>query len=137
MNARKEKQYKIFGISLVIFILLGFFAVLRPKPGLSDVFANENKTDSILIYCVLKKTALTITDSAEIHHILVELRKAVPYDPVALKIDREIFDLKFYSNGKKNDVSMLKGTDDGFLIWAGIAGLKADHLWPLIDKYCE
>jgi hypothetical protein len=137
MYPRKEKRYKAFGIALVVFILITFFAVLRPRPGLSDVVASEYETDSIQIYCVSKKTVITLSNSIEIRSIIAELRKATPYHPVALKIDREIFDLKFYSNKSNNDVSFLRGTKDGLVIWAGLAGFKADGVWPLLDKYCK
>ena len=85
MSYRKEVEYKILGISLVVFIIILLFSALKPKPGIDNILTNQSKTDSIQITDCANGSSVIIVDSSEKAAIFAELKKSIRFDPKAVK----------------------------------------------------
>ena len=134
MSYQGEKKYRIFGVSLVLFIMFLLFIAIKPKPGLNDVLANQSNTDSIQIIDLKNHLALTFIDSSQKAPVFEQLRKAVKINPARINIGNWLHSLRFFNSKTTREVVLVSSPFDGLMIRGDQAFFRNDSLWTFVQN---
>jgi hypothetical protein len=97
-------KYKIFGLSLVGFIIFLCFLWLRPETGIDSRLLKSSNIDSIETYNLANEfTIYKRTDIDQIAYLLQNAPRIKKGNPKAFI---GFYDLYFYVNGKKNPIDL-------------------------------
>ncbi len=135
MVYHKEDRYKVFGLSLVIFILLLLILWLMPRAGIDSWAYNGREIDSIHVVMYGSFSYTQISGRAEIDTISAKVRNCKPVEVKAIKISKLPFQIILYSQKRKATLDFLDGHYDGKIIETNGVDYRNDELWDLVNTY--
>jgi hypothetical protein len=105
INTITQLKYRIFGISLIAFLVFWAFLWLGPKEGISPLVLNGRNIDSIRIFNSEKD--FTITSVSDIDSITKLLKRAIRLEHIeGININSDFYDLSFSVTGGNKPIFM-------------------------------